>query len=322
MAGVANGATVSIALDEDELLGVHLLATIEDVPDDDSDGFADVLRSTLRRGLAERLTAAGMEWPPTAQTVDVAETVAAEVTETPDVAPPEESDGDMLRAAAIGAIALAAVVVIIGGYALNWAWTGFTDNNQLWDWMRLLLLPVAFGTFGLWLRYSEYVSPGRRRAMGIAVLAFAVLVIISYTDPLTWTGFRGQTLWDWLTLILLPITVVTIKAWPESGRDVRRWHVAVAVAVVIGFIVTIIGGYGANWKWTGYKGNTLWDWLLLVLAPLAVGTILAPSLTKLLTGHADELAAEEEAREARQQALGAARQRIDAPATGGPRHMV
>ena len=255
-----------------------------------------------------------MEWPPTAQTLDVAETVTGEVTETTEDVPPEESDRDVLRAAVIGAIALAAVVVIIGGYALNWAWTGFTDNNQLWDWMRLLLLPVAFGTFGLWLRYSEYVSPARRRAMGIAVVAFAVLVIVGYTDPLTWTGFRGQTLWDWLTLILLPITLVTIKAWPESGRDVRRWHVVVVVVVVTGFIVTIIGGYAANWKWTGYRGNTLWDWLLLVLAPLAVGTMLAPTLTKLLTGHADELAAEEEAREAREQALEAAHQRIDAPA--------
>ena len=245
--------------------------------------------------------------------MDVAETVAGEVTETPEDVPAEESGGDMLRAVVIGAIALAAVVLIIGGYAFNWAWTGFATNNQLWDWMRLLLLPVAFGTFGLWLRYSEYVSPARRRAMGVAVLAFAVLVIVGYTEPLTWTGFRGQKLWNWLTLILLPITLVTIRTWPKSGRDVRRWHVVVAVVLVTGFIVTIIGGYAANWKWTGYKGNTLWDWLLLVLAPLAVGTILVPSLTKLLTGHADERAAEEEAREAREQALGAARQRIDAP---------
>jgi hypothetical protein len=310
MAGVANGTTVSIALDEDELLGVHLLATIEDVPDEDALGFAGVLRSTLRRGLAERLTAAGMEWPPTAQTLDVVETVEAPVTETADGVPAERSGGDMLRAVVIAGIALAAVVVIIGGYALDWGWTGFATNHQLWDWMRLLLLPVAFGTFGLWLRYSQYVSPARRRAMGVGVVAFTVLVIVGYTDPLSWTGFRGQTLWDWLTLMLLPITVVAIEAWPESGRDVRRWHVVGAVVVLTAFVVTIVGGYAANWKWTGYKGNTLWDWLLLVLAPLAVGTILAPSLTKLLTGRADERAAEEEAREAREQALRAARQRV------------
>ena len=313
MAGVANGATVSIELDEDELLGVHLLATIEDVPDEDSDGFADVLRSTLRRGLAERLTAAGMEWPPTAQTVDVAETVAGEVTETPDVAPPEESDGDMLRSAVIGAIALAAVVVIIGGYALNWAWTGFTDNNQLWDWMRLLLLPVAFGTFGLWPRYSEYVSPARRRAMGIAVLAFAVLVIVGYTDPLTWTGFRGQTLWDWLTLVLLPITVVTMESLAGERarcaslarcRRLRRRHrlhrdnhrrLCSQLEVdrlqrqhAVGLAVARTGAACGR-----HDAGALAD--------------------QLLMGHADELAAEEEAREARQQALGAAHQRIDAP---------
>ena len=316
MAGIAYGATVSIELDEDELLGVHLLATMAGVPDEDSAGFAGVLRSTLRRGLADRLTAAGMEWPPTAETLDVAETVASEVTQTPEDVSTEASGGDMLRAVVIGAIALAAVVLIIGGYAFKWGWTGFTTNNQLWDWMRLLLLPVAFGTFGLWLRFSEYVSAARRRAMGVALLAFAVLVIVGYTEPLTWTGFRGQKLWNWLTLMLLPITLVTIRAWPNSGRDVRRWHVVVAVVLVTSLIVTIIGGYAANWKWTGYKGNTLWDWLLLVLAPLAVGTILVPNLSKLLTGGADERAAEDEAREAREQALSEARQRADAPAEG------
>ena len=105
MAGVAYGATVSIDLDEDELLGVHLLATLEGVPDEDAAGFAGVLRATLRRGLDERLTAAGMEWPPTARAVDVAETVAGEATETADDAAAEDSARDTLRAVVIGATA-------------------------------------------------------------------------------------------------------------------------------------------------------------------------------------------------------------------------
>jgi hypothetical protein len=312
MAGVAYGTTVSIELDEDALLGVHLLATMEGVADDDAPGFAGVLRSTLARGLAERLTAAGMEWPPTAETVHVAESVGDEVAgtaQTPQGDEAEDSRSMVVRAVAIAVIALAAVVVIIGGYAFNWAWTGFSRNHQLWDWMHLLLLPVVFGTFPLWLQFSEYMSPARRRAMGLGILAFTVLVIVGYTQPLHWTGFRGQTLWDWLILLLLPIALMTITAWPTSGRDIRRWHIVVAVVLVTGLIVTIIGGYGAHWKWTGYQGNKLWDWLVLVLAPLAVGTVVVPALAKVLTGRADERAAEEEARKARELALAEARRR-------------
>jgi uncharacterized membrane protein len=314
MAELAYGSTVSIALDEDELLGVHLLATIEGVADEDAAGFARVLRDTLERGLTERLTAAGMQWPPTVEAIDLAESVGDEVTgtvqpETREEDGAETSDRFMLRVVMIGALALVAVVVIIGGYAFNWGWTGFSRNNQLWDWMHLLLLPVVFGTFPLWLRFSEYMSPARRRAMGVAVLAFSVLVIVGYTKPLTWTGFRGQTLWDWLTLILLPLALAGISAWPKSGRDVRTWHIVTGVLVLIGLTVTMIGGYLGDWRWTGYPGNTLWDWLLLVLAPLAVGTVVVPALAKLLTGRADERAAEEEARQAREQALRAARQR-------------
>ena len=64
--------------------------------------------------------------------------------------------------------------------------------------MHLLLLPVVLATFPLWLGFSRYMSPARRRTLGAAVLVFAVFVLIGYVTPLTWTGFRGQTLWSWL----------------------------------------------------------------------------------------------------------------------------
>jgi uncharacterized membrane protein len=182
--------------------------------------------------------------------------------------------------------------------------------------MHLLLLPIVFGTFPLWLQFSEYMGPARRRAMGVAVFAFTVLVIVGYTKPLHWTGFRGQTLWDWLILLLLPIALMTITAWPTSARDVRRRHIVIAGLFLTGLIVTMIGGYAAHWKWTGYQGNKLWDWLVLVLAPLAVGTVVVPALAKLLTGRADERAAEEEERKAREQALAEARRRSEATALG------
>ena len=46
-----------------------------------------------------------------------------------------------------------------------------------------------------------------------------------------------------------------------------------AMLVCAALVTTIIGGYWGGWSWTGYQGNTVWDWLTLVLAPAAVTTI-------------------------------------------------
>jgi hypothetical protein len=43
---------------------------------------------------------------------------------------------------------------------------------------------------------------------------------------------------------------------------------------------TVIGGYAVQWTWTGYPGNTLWEWLQMLLVPLVFPTILLPFLLK------------------------------------------
>jgi hypothetical protein len=332
MAGSAQGLTVTIELGEDELLGAHLLAKMDGVDSRDGTGFDRVLRSSLDHGLADRLAAAGIAWPPTAHALELADRVGDEVTGGassgggpgsvsaavtpvgPGITAPARTQPSPERLGQTVVLCtllmLALAVLLVGGYALRWSWTGFTDNNQLWDWMQLLLLPVALATFPLWLRFSPYMSRARRRTLGAAVLAFAVFVLVGYVNPITWTGFRGQTLWSWLTLVILPVSIVTVRVWPESGRDLHRGHVACATVVCAALVATIIGGYWAGWSWTGYEGNTLWDWLTLVLAPVAVTTILVPALVRLLTGAADERAERDREREARELALGAARERL------------
>jgi hypothetical protein len=41
------------------------------------------------------------------------------------------------------------IVLIIGGYALNWDWTGFSDN-KLSDWLRLLFVPFVLPLVTVW----------------------------------------------------------------------------------------------------------------------------------------------------------------------------
>jgi hypothetical protein len=37
------------------------------------------------------------------------------------------------------------------------------------------------------------------------------------------------------------------------------------------------------WSWTGFSGNTLWDWLHLLLLPLLIPAVVAPALTSIAT---------------------------------------
>jgi uncharacterized protein YjbI with pentapeptide repeats len=56
----------------------------------------------------------------------------------------------------LGALAL---TILIGGYRLNWVWTGFTGTTEsyktLYDWLQLLFVPIALAGFGFFLNYRE-----------------------------------------------------------------------------------------------------------------------------------------------------------------------
>jgi hypothetical protein len=115
-------------------------------------------------------------------------------------------------------------------------------------------------------------------------------VIAGYLVPLNWTGFRGVTLWQWFVLLVAPAAVATTTALASMhlrGAKVwlRPYHKAIVAALAAGWIVTVIGGYALQWKWTGYAGNTLWDWLGMLL-PLVLPIIVLPAVLKWVSGDA------------------------------------
>jgi uncharacterized membrane protein len=189
------------------------------------------------------------------------------------------------RMAFLAGAGIGLVVVLVGGYGYKWSWTGFADNNQLWDWLQLLVLPIAFGTFAVWLKHGSRMSRRRRLMLAAAVVAFAAFVAAGYLVPLDWTGFRGNTLWDWLTLLLLPLALVTVQLWPSTARELGGWHVVFGIALAVALVVTLIGGYAGNWTWTGYPGNTLWDWISLVLGPVVIATLVIPAAVRWVSGN-------------------------------------
>jgi hypothetical protein len=99
-------------------------------------------------------------------------------------------------------------------------------------------------------------------------LAFVVVVVVGgYGFHWTWTGFPGNTLWDWLNLCLLPVTLSFIPFALEQHTGVL---IRVGALAAVALAVLLVGGYGMGWSWTGFPGNTLWDWLHLLLLPVAL----------------------------------------------------
>jgi hypothetical protein len=104
-------------------------------------------------------------------------------------------------------------------------------------------------------------------------------VILGYAVPWDWTGFRGNTLWDWFGLIVLPVTLILMPRLLEMRReDWRAHHWALSSTLAAIFIAVVLGGYLGKWAWTGFTDNKLWDWMHLLLLPLLLPTLILPML--------------------------------------------
>ena len=296
----------------DEFLGLNALLEPDGADGGGDTGSAVVgkARALMRGALADKLQEIGLPWAPSAEAVKKRAAEAAE--------PPSGMRALMgnkkVRKYGTAVVAVAVLVVLWGGYLRGWSWTGFHENGQLWDWLSLLLLPVALGTIPLWIQDRDYISRPRRVTYGIVIVAWTGLVIAGYLIPLNWTGFPHKMLWDWLGLIVLPVAVTTTMALTSSrirsskARSLRPYQKGLIVALAVGWIVTLIGGYLLHWRWTGYApykftGHApykltgyapfkLWDWLNLLLAPLVVPTILLAALLKWVSGNAARRARE------------------------------
>ena len=110
------------------------------------------------------------------------------------------------------------VVLEIGTYAFNQTWTGFKANDTVWDWLHLLLIPIALAAVPIWFTAEE----GQQRIwlaqlkwfFLASVVILVVLFIGTYTFNWFWTGFKDHgTLWDWLDLLMVPLIVAALPIW-------------------------------------------------------------------------------------------------------------
>jgi hypothetical protein len=285
-------ASLTLTIEPDEFVGLNALVELDRAADgrDPNSGAGtgaiSKAKALMRTALADKLEQAGLPWAPSAE---AASKRAAE-TATPASAMRGITGNAKARKGAAYVAAAALVAALWGGYIGGWQWTGFRVNGQLWDWLTLLLLPVVLGTIPLWIQDREYIRTGRRVIYAAAITAWTGLVMAGYLIPLNWTGFRGQTLWGWLNLLVLPAAVTTVMALTSTRArrpeaSLCPYQMAIIAALAAGWIVTVIGGYAPQWRWTGYPGHTLWDWLGMLL-PLAFPAILLPPLLKWVSGNA------------------------------------
>jgi hypothetical protein len=193
-------------------------------------------------------------------------------------------DGGRDAGPVIGAVVIVvALLVLIGGYGAHWRWIGVNGKTAtLWDWLHLVLLPIAALVISLWLRHRPPLTGTRAVAVAVVVAAFVVLVAAGYMVPWGWTGFVGNTLWDWLNLAALPVAVALIPVLLELRPHWGRRHAAGLAAGAAVFTALVLAGYLAHWRWTGFTGNTVWDWLHLLLLPLLVPAVIVPLLRPMV----------------------------------------
>lgn len=71
---------------------------------------------------------------------------------------------------------------------------------------------------------SHWQVTPRQKIVGGAMLVAVLLVIAAYSAE--WTGFRGQTLWDWLNLLIVPAVIAGVGLWFNQQQRVRELHSA------------------------------------------------------------------------------------------------
>src|SRR6516162_1429999 len=85
----------------------------------------------------------------------------------------------------------------------------------------------------------------------VSGLALAIALIGTYTLNWTWTGFKGNTLWDWLKLLVIPVALGIASIWlTQHHKWKASWTLSLwSLAVLL--VLLEIATYAFNWTWTG-----------------------------------------------------------------------
>ena len=196
--------------------------------------------------------------------------------------------GRVARARARGRSRSRSRCVIVGGYRLGWTWTGFSDNGTIWDWLAAAgaarRADAAAGLVPHAALAAHRVARRRRRRSGSprSILDRRRLRVrlalhrVPRQDAVGLARSAGAA-----ARPDAPADQPRVVLGHASARCASRSRLA---GVALGLLV--VAGYAFDWAWTGFRGNTFWDWLHLLLVPF-----LLPAAVTWLSARARETAA-------------------------------
>jgi hypothetical protein len=93
-------------------------------------------------------------------------------------------------AGVLWALAAGLVAVAYAGYGLHVRWLGINGRTAtLWEWLGLVLMPIAFAAVPVAHRLGGRVRAPRPAPLLAGLLAIGVFITAAYLLPIRWMGF-------------------------------------------------------------------------------------------------------------------------------------
>jgi hypothetical protein len=132
------------------------------------------------------------------------------------------------------------------------------------------LVPVFGAWFGWRLARSGERAGGVGRALGLAILAFALVPASGFIAGTLGVGQTSLAMLGVFAVVAVAGLAVAFLAWPALGRVLLLYGLAARVPVVLVMLAAILGNWGTHYDVAppgAPEMSGLWKWAVIGLLP-------------------------------------------------------
>jgi hypothetical protein len=150
------------------------------------------------------------------------------------------------------------------------------------------LVPVFGAMFGWKLAHAGRGPASVGKAIGFAVLGFAIMPAIGFLAVALGVPQQSFTIFGVFVVLAIIGAALAYRAWPELGRTLFAYAMAARIPVVIVMLLAMLGNWGthydvappdfpamspiAKWAVIGLLPQlTIWIWFTIALGAIAGG---------------------------------------------------